>query len=122
MNVQIVEQRENSLLSRKEIRARLLYDQATPSKEQLKKQLAAAMKVEPQLLVVKSIYPAYGERRANILVYQYKSEEMLKKIEPEQKVKKEKSEKAAEAAEKPQAAAKKPGEEKKAQDGKEEKT
>lgn len=94
MNVQITEQKNNILLSRKEISAVLTYDKTTPSKEELKKQLAGAMKLDANLMVVKHIYPGFGRNRAAITVYQYENAEAMKKYEPKKKERKGK--KAAE--------------------------
>jgi ribosomal protein S24E len=99
MNLQIVEQKMNPLLSRKEIKARLTYDKATPSKDELKKQIASGMKTSADLLVIKHIYPAYGDRRAEVLFYLYDTPESVKKIEGEKKTKKKPAKGAGEKKE-----------------------
>jgi ribosomal protein S24E len=81
MNLKITEQKDNPLLLRKEIQATLTYDAATPSTKDLHSQLASGLKVKPELLVVKHILPQFGTRVADVLVYQYESEEQLKKVE-----------------------------------------
>jgi ribosomal protein S24E len=98
MNLKITEQRDNPLLQRKEIKAQLSYEAATPSTKDLHSQLAAGLKVKPELLVVKHIYPGFGTKQADVLVYQYESKEQLLKVEGEKKEKKPKEEKPAEAA------------------------
>ena len=97
MNIQIQSQKNNTLMSRKEVSATLAYDKSTPSKEELRKQLSTAMKVDPGLMVIKHIYPGFGRRMATIIVYNYESAEAMKNLEPEKKEKKPK--KAAEKKE-----------------------
>ena len=95
MNLQITEQKINHLLSRKEVRAKLSYEQATPSKEELKKQIASAVKANSELLVVKSVYPGYGDRNAEVLFYVYDKPEVMKKLEREPKKPAKKTEEKA---------------------------
>jgi ribosomal protein S24E len=127
MNLKITEQKDNPLLVRKEIKAQLSYEAATPSTKDLHAQLASGLKVKQELLVVKHIYPGFGTRQADVLVYQYESKEQLLKVEGEKKVAKPKEEPPAEKAEeKKESEEKKEGAkvekpaEKKAEDKKEE--
>ncbi|MFH0978003.1 MAG: hypothetical protein V1837_01745 [Candidatus Woesearchaeota archaeon] len=90
MNLQIVEQKTNAFLSRKEIKATLSYDNATPSKEELKKQFATATKADVNTVVIKHIYPGFGHKQATVLVYQYDKPESVAKFEPKKKEKKAK--------------------------------
>ena len=78
------------LLSRKDYTIELSYEGATPSKEETKKKLAEFLKHDTNLIVLKHIYPKFGERKVDILAYLYKDHESLKKIEEhKKKVKKE---------------------------------
>ncbi|MFH1511018.1 MAG: hypothetical protein ABIF10_04960 [Candidatus Woesearchaeota archaeon] len=83
MNLQITEQKKNDFLSRKEVRAVLTYEHATPSKEELKKQVAAAMKANADLLVIRQVNPSYGEQKADVLFYIYEKPDVMKKLEKE---------------------------------------
>lgn len=97
MNLQIKEQKTNALLSRKEVRATLAYEQVTPRREELKKQLATAMKADASKLVIRHIHPIYGERKAELLVFIYDDEASLKTLEPEKKPGKKAAKKKAKA-------------------------
>jgi ribosomal protein S24E len=90
MNVQITIQKHNALMSRKEISAVLTYEKQTPSKEELKKSLSHAMKLDENLMVIKSVYPGYGKQKAQITIYQYDNPEMMARLEPKKKEKKQK--------------------------------
>jgi len=88
MNLNILEQKNNILLSRKEISARITYDKATPSNEELKKQLATATKSDAGAIAVKHIYPSFGQKDAKVLAYVYQNAELMAKHEPKKKEKK----------------------------------
>jgi len=103
MQLTITEKKESPLLSRIEIKGTLSFDQATPSNEELKKNLADNQKTKPELVVIKHIYTEYGKPQAEVIAYIYESKEALEKTEPKPKKKEAKpGEKPAEApAEKP---------------------
>ena len=104
MNLKIIEETEKPLLSRKEIKAEITFDKATPSNEEVKKSVAAQTKADESLVVVKSIYTEFGATKATATVYVYTSKEDMEKIEPK---KKEKAKPGAPAAEAPAAPAEK---------------
>lgn len=109
MNLKITEQKENPLLSRTEIKAKLVYDLETPAKAALVKQLAQAMKTDADLMVIKHIYSSYGVREADLIVYLYENKEKLVEMEGEieQKEEPKAEETAPEAKAEPKAEDKK---------------
>ena len=122
MALKIISQTEEPLLSRTSVKASIIFEAATPSTEEVKKQLAKAVKKDEKLVVVKKIATHYGEKSADIDAVVYDSEDALKQTEPHPKKKEEK--KPAEAkAEAPKEAPKeeKPAEEKKEEPKPEEK-
>lgn len=125
--MEIKEKKEQPLLSRTEITAFVSYEGATPSRTDLKKQLASLVKVDEKLIVIRTIDVAYGETTAKIFAYAYKNEEDMKRIETENALKKgapkeEKKEKAPAEAKPEEKPAEKPTEakpEEKKEEGKE---
>lgn len=99
MNLTITDQKEEPLLSRKEIIAEITFDKATPSKEEVKKAIAAQLKADESLIVVKNIYTEFGTPKAKSRAYIYSSKKDMDNIEPKKKVHKE----AKPAAEKSEA-------------------
>ena len=89
MSVKIIQKKENPLLSRTEISAEIYFEKATPSNNDVKKQLAAELKVEENRIAIKNIYTAFGFSSAKVKAYTYDSEDSLKKIEPKKKEKKQ---------------------------------
>lgn len=125
MKCEIVTKIDNPLMKRVELAGNLTFNAATPSNNDVKKELAAQMKSKEENVQVKNIYTAFGESTANFSAYVYKSEEDLKKYTPVTKAMKDAVKKAAEeakkAAEEAKAAAEKPAEEKKEEKPAEEK-
>ena len=87
MNITIINKKENPLLSRTEIKAELIFESATPSRDEFKKAIAAQLKTDEKLTIVKNIYTRFGESKADALIYIYLSKEEMEKIEPRKKEK-----------------------------------
>jgi ribosomal protein S24E len=87
MNLTIKQETESPLLSRKEIKAEVIFEKATPSNDEVAKDIASKTKSSPELIVVKHIYTKFGETKADVEAYIYQSKEALEKIEPRKKVK-----------------------------------
>lgn len=90
--MQILKEKEEKLLSRKEILAEVQFEKCTPKKEDLKKQLSDKLKADHELLVIEKVHQKFGERRANISAYLYNDKESLKKAEVKNKKVKKKEE------------------------------
>ena len=100
MEYNIKDKKENALLSRTEISLEIKhFGSANPSYGAIKKEIANQLKIKENLIVIKHVYPTFGEGKSDVTAYVYKDEASLKKIEPRDK--------------KAEAAAKKPAEEKK---------
>jgi len=113
--MKIIEKKENPLLSRTEVSAEAVFEKATPSKADIKKQIASELKADENLVVVKNIYTDYGSPSAKITAFVYNSKEAMEKTEPKPKKEAKKAgAKPAEGGEKPAAEA--PKEEKKAEE------
>lgn len=104
MDLKIIKKQDNPLLSRVEIEAEASFlNEPIPKREDVKKKILAVEKADEKLIVIKKIVPSFGVGKAKVLVYIYKSEDELKKIEPKKKEKKaakpaeEKKEEAKEA-------------------------
>lgn len=85
MELKITEKKEEPLLNRTRIEGTLTFDKATPSKEELKNQLANNQKSKPELVAIKHIYTGYGKPHAKIIAYIYNSKQDFEKIEPKPK-------------------------------------
>ena len=126
--MEILEKVEEPLLSRIAVKASVVFEAATPSTEEVAKQIASALKKDEKLVVVKKIATTYGEKKADIDAVVYDSEEAKNKIERKTKAMKEAEKKAETQATKETGSAQEkpaeetaPAEEKKEEAPKEEK-
>jgi len=83
--------------------AEVMFENATPSGQEVKSNLAKKIGKDEKLIDVKSIYTVFGLKKAKILFYAYENEEILKRI----KVEKKESEKKPKAEEEVKPEAKK---------------
>ncbi len=82
MELRITHTDEKPLLARKEIKAQISFQGATPSNAELKKALASQAKADENAVVLKGIYTAFGATEAEVNAYIYNSVEDMKKFEP----------------------------------------
>ncbi|RLI90543.1 MAG: 30S ribosomal protein S24e [Candidatus Altiarchaeales archaeon] len=87
MKIEIISERENPLLNRREIRFRVSYEGATPRATEIRKRLISTLKSEDRLTILDGIKPEFGRRIASGYVKIYADEESMM-IEPEHRIKK----------------------------------
>lgn len=94
LNIEILNKRDNILLSRIEIEASISFAQhATPSISSVQQAISKQLEIDPGLIVVKEIKTSFGHPNAKVLVYQYLSKDELNRIEPKKKEKKQQEKK-----------------------------
>ena len=93
MSLNIIERKEEPLLSRTLIRADMDFEKATPSYAETTAMLAASLKADEKLIAIRHVYTSFGAKKADVLAYLYEDEAKKQLIEPK---KKEKQAKAAE--------------------------
>jgi ribosomal protein S24E len=86
MKLTIKTQKENPLLSRKEVVADIIFTGATPSKDVIKNEVASQFKVQADVVEIREIKTEFGHQKGRALVYVYKDaaskKEMLKQKKP----------------------------------------
>jgi len=132
MNIQVLSDEKKPLFKRREITAKLGYEDKTPSRLEIRKELAKKLRVKEELVVVKRIKPAYGTPLAGLEINIYDDEKALKELEDKymvnrhlakekkEAVKEEKKEEAKEEKKEPEKPEEKPKEEEKKEEKKEE--
>lgn len=104
MELKIINKNKEPLLARTKVEAEVIFEKATPSREEIKNKLATDLGKDKKLIVVKAIYTIRGLKKATNLSYVYENEEALKRIEVEKKKSEDKKEDKEEVkAEKPEA-------------------
>ena len=81
MEVKLDKKTEKPLLSRTELEGVISFDASTPSRAEVRKKLADALKTDETLIAVKTIATSYGERSAKLSANIYKTKEDLEKFE-----------------------------------------
>ncbi len=120
--IEIKDQKTNQLLEREEIVATI---KSTSKKDEIKKSLAEKTNSDPELIIIKTIKPSFGQQQSTIQAHIYKTKDQLKLIEEKKKKKKEKkegegSEEQTQEQQTEQPKQEKPAEEKKEAEKKEE--
>ncbi len=99
MEFKIISKESNKLLNKDVVKAEMLFEGATPSRVEIKKEFAKKNKFNPQLVVLKKIMNVFGERKLKLIIEIYKDEKALKnasKIYAKRDSKSVKEEKASE--------------------------
>lgn len=82
MEIEFIEEKENKLFNRKEIKFYVDYDgEATPKILDIKSKLVALLNTKKELLVVDNVQPHYGEPKALGYAKVYETVNDLKYIE-----------------------------------------
>jgi ribosomal protein S24E len=110
MDIEILKEKDMQLLSRKRVSAMIQSEGPTPSRLDLKKQLAKKLNKDPELVILKHIYPKYGKSDVKVIAHVYDNKEELEKFELKKLVEKHK-EPEVKKEEAPAPAEKKPAEE-----------
>ena len=121
MEINILKERDTPLLSRKRVTLEITFEGATPSREKIREVVAAKLKSDKDLTVIKHIYTRYGVEKCKVIAHIYSNKEDIRKYEEKGVLKKheakkeEKAEKKEEASEKSDEASEeeKPAEEQK---------
>ncbi len=100
MDVKIDDTKDVKALSRKEVSGMVTFEGATPSKDNLKKQLASQLKAGEDTVVIKLIKTVFGHTKAVFNAYVYDKPEMVAMYERKTKKQREAEAKAAADAKK----------------------
>jgi ribosomal protein S24E len=100
MDFKITKDEKKPLLNRRELSARLGYEARTPSRNDIRKELAKKLNVKEELVVVKRITPEFGARAAKLEIDVYDDEKAMNSIEPGYMIKRHSPGEKKESAEK----------------------
>ncbi|MBI5253241.1 MAG: 30S ribosomal protein S24e [Euryarchaeota archaeon] len=121
MEVTILEEKENPLLDRKELRVKVVHDAATPRISEVRDKMVAMLGVDKETLILDSLKSRFGARESIGFVKVYKTKERALKVEPRHRLEKNLLVEKTKREEKPKAAPKKKEEPRKEVPKKEEK-
>jgi small subunit ribosomal protein S24e len=81
LEIQVIEERNNPMLNRREIIFRVIYNDATPSRNSIVDKLAATLNSKQGLVIVDSIKTEFGKRESIGYAKLYDSVERVNEIE-----------------------------------------
>ncbi|QLJ52341.1 MAG: SSU ribosomal protein S24e [Candidatus Fermentimicrarchaeum limneticum] len=95
MDMRILEQKDNPLLKRKEVRFKVGFTGPTPSRKEIKESLGSKLGVDSSLLVIDVLKQGYGSQEISGYAKVYEEKEAMRienkyKLERDSGVKKEK--------------------------------
>ena len=83
MEITVTEEKENSLIGRKEIRAIITHlGDVTPTREVVRSKIAAQLNADLDRVVVQSINGHFGEPKSQLIVHCYDNSEIVLAYEP----------------------------------------
>ncbi|MDK2892027.1 30S ribosomal protein S24e [Methanohalophilus sp.] len=83
MDINITEDKFNSLLNRREVHFNVTFEGPTPSRKDVKLKMAALLNCSPQLVIIQSLNNLYGKEEVLGYAKIYDSEDRMKEIEKE---------------------------------------
>ncbi|HEX55347.1 MAG: 30S ribosomal protein S24e [Candidatus Altiarchaeales archaeon] len=87
MRIEIIEERDNPLLNRREIKLRIFFERETPRFLDVRRKLIEKLKLRDELTIVNSIYTEFGRHSASCYLKVYKDKESMR-VEPEHRIRK----------------------------------
>jgi small subunit ribosomal protein S24e len=87
MKVEIKNKNENKLLHRTEMTGTIIYEGATPTRQQVRSELAKQLKVKEDVVVSKFIESNFGGNTANFEAFVYDTPEHLQEVETKKFIK-----------------------------------
>ena len=94
MNIIILKQEKQPLLSRTEVSAKVSFKGSTPSKKDVQKNIASKLKQKEELTAIKHIYNEFGAQEAEVEAFIYEDKKVMSVLEKSKK----KEEKPSEAS------------------------
>lgn len=81
MDIQVMEEKNNPLLNRREIVFRIIHDDATPSRKSIVDRLAATMNSKRGMVIVDNIKTEFGKLESIGYAKIYENEERARQVE-----------------------------------------
>jgi len=83
MQIEVIKEENNELLSRRQLQIKIQHEAATPARMQVRDQVATDLKVEPEQVIIDNMHTAFGKKETVAYVKIYESAEAAKQIEQE---------------------------------------
>ncbi|MFP4112567.1 MAG: 30S ribosomal protein S24e [Candidatus Woesearchaeota archaeon] len=87
MNLEIIKEKDNPLLSRKRVTLEGESDSSTPSRLSIKEFVAKKVKTDSSKIAIRHVYTDYGSKKIKVIAHVYENEEDLKNTEEKSSIK-----------------------------------
>lgn len=81
MDIQVIQEKNNPMLNRREIVFKVIYDEATPSRKSIVDKIAATMNSKQGLVIVDNIKTEFGKREGIGYAKIYENADRVKQVE-----------------------------------------
>jgi small subunit ribosomal protein S24e len=81
LEIQVIEEKNNPLLNRREVKFRIIHDDVTPSRKSVVDRLAATMNSKRGMVIVDNIKTEFGKLESVGYAKIYESEERARQVE-----------------------------------------
>jgi small subunit ribosomal protein S24e len=81
MNLEIIEDRKNPLLGRREIEAIIIYESGTPKRDEVREEVAKRYNVEKERVIIEKMESLFGTKKARAHIHIYDSAGYVKMYE-----------------------------------------
>ena len=81
MKLEIIEDKSNPLLNRRELDIIVVYESGTPKREEVREEISKKFKVEKERIIVEKMESLFGSKKAKAHVHIYDSAEYARKYE-----------------------------------------
>jgi small subunit ribosomal protein S24e len=81
MDIEIIEEKDNPLMERKEMKLRIVQDAGSPKITDLRKKIAAQFSLNESLFVIQHVLAEYGMNESHCMLKIYDSEDRLRSVE-----------------------------------------
>ena len=81
MDIKVIEERNNPLLQRREVKFSVSHNLGTPSREEIKAQIAAHLNSKPELVIIERMKSEFGKRETRGYAKIYETVERMKSVE-----------------------------------------
>jgi ribosomal protein S24E len=88
MDFKLLKERDMKLLSRKRLTLMIENREATPSRKDLIKAIAEKYKTKEDLVIIKHIYPQFGQNKTKLIVHLYQDKDKMNMFEHKNLLKK----------------------------------
>jgi len=83
MDIKVLEEKNNPLLQRREVKFSVSHNLGTPSRDEIKGKIAAYLNSKPELVIIERMRSQFGKRETHGYAKIYETAERLKSVETE---------------------------------------